>query len=185
MAESFTSYSLQNDAAFKAGLRRAQMATEDLRIPFGLISADFYKSQQAIFKLKSAGQYPDFKGAKVGSTGKTRYQLKKKEKYGFEYPLLFATGKLANSVLGPANPGSINKITMLTLTIGTSVKYGIYHQSDRARPKMPLRKFLFIGPEAKDVANSEQQGRLERWMNILNDHMIKQMKREGYDIGKD
>lgn len=185
MAEAFTSYSIENDRAFKAALDRAMKATQDLRIPFGLISADFYKSQQAIFKLQGPGQYPDFAGPKVGDTGKTRYQLKKRDKYGREYPLLFATGSLANSTLGPNNKGSINKITALSLIIGSSIPYGVYHQSDGERKKLPLRKFLFIGPEASRYATSDQMGRLERWLNILNDHLLKQMKREGFQIGKD
>lgn len=182
MAEAFVSYSLENDRAFQNGLDRVSRATQDLRVPFGLISADFYRSQQAIFKLQSAGQYPDFKGAKVGETGKTRYQLFKREKFGFEYPLLVATGALSNSVLGPANRGSIHKITALSLTIGTSIVYGIYHQSDRPRKRVPLRKFLFIGPEATN-ANDDQKGRVQRWLNILNDWTIKAMKKEGFQVG--
>lgn len=177
------SYSIANDRAFKNALDRVSKASQDLRVPFGLISADFYRSQQAIFSLQTAGQYPDFQGPKVGETGKTRYQLYKKDKYGREYPLLVASGALSNSVLGPNNKGSINKITPLSLTIGTSISYGIYHQSSKARKKIPLRKFIFIGPEAPRFATSEQKGRLQRWLNILNDHAIKAMKREGFKVG--
>ncbi len=160
-------------------LKRASEISEDLRLPFGLIMADFYKSQQAIFKLKGPGKYPAFKGAVNPETGRTRYQDFKIKKYGFDYPLLVATGRLANSLLGPSNPGSISKITKLTLTFGTSVPYGIYHQSDEPRTKLPLRKFLFIGPEAPSFATSEQMGRLGRWLNIMNDHIVRQLKKAG------
>lgn len=177
MAESFTSYSLQNDVAFKAALKRASDTTQDLRIPFGLILSDFYKSQQAIFKLQGPGQYPDFK-TKDGLP--SRYKEAKIKAVGFAYPLLFRTGTLAKSVLGKNNPGSIANISRLSMAFGTSIDYGIYHQSDSARSKIPLRKFLFIGPEAKQFATSDQMGRLERWNNILNDYVLKKMRQEGF-----
>lgn len=141
--------------------------TGDLRIPFGQVMRDFYRSEQSIFKLKSAGQYPDFKGGGSNSV----YAKAKQKSVGFKYPLLVRRGKLAASVLGPSNPGSIAEITKLSLTIGTSIGYGVYHQSDKPRRMMPLRKFLFIGPEAPRFATSEQIGRLERWVGYMNDHM--------------
>ncbi|MFN8741529.1 MAG: phage virion morphogenesis protein [Pirellula sp.] len=170
MAESFTSYSLENDAAFKATLKRASEVSEDLRIPLGLIGADFYKSQQAIFKLQGPGQYPDLS---------EKYKKQKQKKVGFVYPILVRTGRLSNSLLGPNNRDSIYKVTKLSLTLGTQTEYGIYHQSDKPRSKIPLRKYLFIGPEAKKFATSEQQGRLKRWTAILNDHIAKKLKAVG------
>lgn len=170
MANSVTSYVVDNDNRFRAALVRAKDAVGDLRIPFGLILADFYKSEQAIFNLKSAGQYPEI-SAKYGAV--------KEKKVGFKYPLLVRSGRLAASVLGPTNPGSVAQIGATTLIFGTNVEYGIYHQSDAPRKKIPLRKFLFIGPEAPRFATSDQMGRLERWMNILNDYVLQVAKRDG------
>src|SRR5882672_2707860 len=99
----FTSYSVDNDRRFRNALKDASEVSRDLRIPFGLILRDFYKSEQAIFKLKGPGKYPKFQGPEVGSTGKTRYQLSKIKKIGFDYPLLVRTGVLAASLLGPNN----------------------------------------------------------------------------------
>lgn len=175
MAESTFSYSADNDRIFRAGVERAIAATGDLRIPFGLILADFYRSEQAIFKLKSPGQYPDFKNGGPES----RYAKLKQKDVGFKYPLLVRTGKLAASVLSKDAIGSIAFIGPTELTIGTRIPYGIYHQSDSPRRKIPLRKFLFIGPEAGRFATSEQQGRPERWLNILNDYTLKKMKQSG------
>lgn len=177
MAESFTSYTIDNDRKFRDGLKRASDGIQDLRVPFGLILSDFYKSEAAIFSLKGPGKYPPFKGPQ-GVDGKTAYQKAKIKKVGFDYPLLVRSGRLSNSLLGPNNDGSISKITKLSLTFGTSVEYGIYHQSDEDRFKIPLRKFLFIGPEAPTFATSEQTGRVERWLNILNDYVLKQIKKE-------
>lgn len=170
MSESFTSYTVDNDRRFRDELQRAQDAVGDLKIPFGLILADFYKSEQAIFNLKSAGQYPEISD---------KYGKIKQKKVGFAYPLLVRTGRLSASVLGPQNPGSIAVIGQTSLVFGTNVEYGIYHQSDDPRQKIPLRKFLFIGPEAPRFATSEQMGRLERWNNILNDYVLKVSKRDG------
>lgn len=177
MAESFTSYSIDNDKSFRNALKKAAEVSQDLRVPFGLILRDFYKSQQAIFKLKGPGKYPVFKGKIDPKTGMTKYQAEKKADVGFDYPLLVRTGSLAASLLGPNNKGSISKVTELSLTIGTSIKYGIYHQSDKPRSRIPLRKFLFIGPEAPSFATSEQMGRLERWQGYLADHIQREARK--------
>jgi hypothetical protein len=190
MAESFTSYSVDNDRKFRNALKKASEVSDDLRVPFGLILRDFYKSEQAIFKLSGPGKYPAFKNS-VGSyeqkgkkrsfktTSKSAYQIAKIKAVGFDYPLLVRSGKLSASLLGPSNAGSVSKITNLSLVFGTSVSYGIYHQSDDARKKMPLRKFLFIGPEAPTFANDDQMGRLERWKGYITDHIGKEIRKAG------
>ena len=179
MAEPFTSYAVDNDKKFRDAIKIASATVTDFRIPFGLILKDFYKSQQAIFKLKGPGKYPPFKGEKDLKTGLTRYQAAKIKKVGFDYPLLVRSGTLAASLLGPNNAGSISKITPLSLTFGTSIKYGIYHQSDEPRSKIPLRKYLFIGPEAPSFATSEQMGRAERWLGYISDHVAREAKKAG------
>lgn len=195
MAEAFTSYIVDNDRRFRDAIQRAADATGDLRLPFALILADFYKSEQAIFALKGPGQYPPFKNSVRATslskklTGirrgqgydvtKSPYQREKIKKVGFDYPLLVRTGSLSASLLSASAKGAVAIIGPTELTIGTTIQYGVYHQSDSPRKKIPLRKFLFIGPEASQFATSDQQGRPERWMNILNDHVLKQAKSSG------
>jgi len=189
MAEGFTSYKIGNDAKFKDAMNRVRLVTDDLRIPLTLISKDFYKSEKAIFLLGSAGQYPDFGGFNPGAkmmykgqetTRREAYKARKQAKYGFVYPLLKASGRLEGSVTNPMHQDAVNQIVnKRTLIIGTTVPYGVYHQSDRARAKIPLRKFLFIGPESR-FANSDQQGRVGRWMNILNSFVLQKLKSKGY-----
>ena len=169
MAQAFTSYQVDNDKKFRNAIQAASDAVQDFRIPFGLILADFYKSEQAIFKLKGPGQYPAFKGKLNPKTGHTQYQDEKIKAVHFDYPLLVRTGTLSASLLGPNNYGSIANVTKLSLAFGTSIPYGVYHQSDSPRKKIPLRKFLFIGPEASQFATSDQQGRLERWLGYIQD----------------
>lgn len=172
-----TSYSVDNDKSFRKGLDEAVKICTDMRVPFGLILKDFYKSQQSIFKLKGPGKYPPFKGER-GTDGRTKYQRAKLKEVGFDYPLLVRSGKLAASTLGPSNPGSVSKITNLSLVFGTSVPYGIYHQSDDPRSEIPLRKFIFIGPEASRFASSEQAGRLNRWVGYINDHIARELAKK-------
>jgi hypothetical protein len=170
VAESFTSYTVDNDRRFRESLKKAAEVSTDFRIPFGLILSDFYKSQQSIFGLKGPGKYPAIS---------EKYGDRKQKLVGFRYPLLVRTGALAASLLGPNNKGSISKITNLSLIFGTSIAYGIYHQSDAGRSKIPLRKFLFIGPEAPRFATSETSGRLERWLGIVSDHIDREIKKAG------
>ena len=59
----FVSYSVVNDQQFNNSVRAALKEVGNLKAPFRLIANDFYISQKAIFKLKSAGGYPDFKGS--------------------------------------------------------------------------------------------------------------------------
>ncbi len=178
MADSpgFTSYSVDNDKAFRNSLNKAYQATGDLTIPFTLIAADFYRSQAAIWKLKSPGLYPDLSES---------YKPRKLKKAGFLYPILKLNGYLEVAASVQGGPGNITRITPKDLTLGVderSVPYAIYHQSDAPRKKIPLRKFLFIGPEAPRFANSEQQGRLERWIGILNGFVIQKLNESG--VGK-
>lgn len=177
MVDQGISYEVDNDRSFRAALERASLTVQDLRISFGLISEDFYKSEQSIFKLQGTGQYPDYKNG--GANSPYARAKMKKLNASSPYPLLVRSGALARSMLGPSNRGSIHKITNLSLTIGTSIWYGIFHQSDKPRKKIPLRKFVFIGPEAKQFATSAQMGRLERWNNILNDHVLRSIKKQG------
>lgn len=166
MADSpgFVSYSIDNDKRFRNAIDRAKREISDLTIPLRQIGDDFYKSEQVIFDLKSPGQYPDLS---------EKYKIAKKKKAGFVYPILKRTGRLAESVLAPDAPDAIfNIIDKDTLIIGTKVPYGVYHQSDDPRKKIPLRKFLFIGPEAPRFAFGPLQGRAERWLNILNSFVL-------------
>lgn len=177
------SYITVNDKKFQEALKGALEVVTDLRIPFNLIAKDFYRSEKAIFQLTGPGQYPAFKrssgayrGGKYQVDSESPYQKAKKKAVGFDYPLLFRSGKLAASLLGPGNSGNVTQITPLGMVIGTTVPYGIYHQSDEPRRVIPLRKFIFIGPEAPRFANSDQAGRLQRWLGYIDDYVARKTK---------
>jgi phage gpG-like protein len=168
----FLSYTIANDQKFEAQIKQATALVGDLRVPFQSIVKDFHRSRKAIFKLKGAGKYPPFKGKKL-SDGRTAYQRKKIKEYGFDYPLLKASGRLEASVTG-VNADSIVIIQKTALAIGTRVPYAVYHQSDEPRFKIPLRKFLFIGPEAPEFVD-DTRGNLDRWTKIINDYVTRKL----------
>lgn len=161
-----TSYVIENDAEFKRQIEQALSKVGDLRIAFKLIAKDWRKSNRAQFTLRSSGLYPALS---------PRYAERKKKEVG-DKPILVRSGRLRDSVTGQPNGDSILNITKTSLLMGTKVPYGIYHQSDEPRKKIPLRKFLFIGPEAPRNAPSAVTGRLERWINILNAEVERKLK---------
>ncbi|MBF0315604.1 MAG: hypothetical protein HQK52_19445 [Oligoflexia bacterium] len=162
------SYSIENDRLFQEAINRAIATTQDLRIPLTLISKDFFKSEQAIWMLQSRGEYPDL------AESTKRKRERDQQPY---YPILYRTGKLKSSMTNPTDYNCINEIiNKKMLIIGTRLEYGKYHQ--RGTSKMPMRKFLFVGPETKKYAQYEIQGRTERWLNILNDFVMKKLKKE-------
>lgn len=182
----FTSYEVVNDIRVSQALERAAKESSDLRIPFAQINKDFLKSRKAIFVLTSAGQYPDlstrpfFAWWEEGSLKRQYdggYKEFKKAKYGFDYPILKATGRLEKSVTEQSSPDNISRIFPLSLEMGSKVEYLEYHQSDAPRKKLPLRKVLFIGPESKKYSNSEISGFPERVLNTLNSYTLRVLKK--------
>lgn len=168
----FVSYSIANDKAFEEKIKIAYELVGDLTIPFQQIVKDFRRSRKAIFSLRGPGKYEPFKGKK-NINGNTPYQQRKIAKYGFDYPLLRATGRLADSVTGETGD-SIVIIEKKLLAFGTRVPYAVYHQSDAPRGKIPLRKFLFIGPEAPEFV-SDTRGNLDRWGKIIDNYMLRKL----------
>jgi phage gpG-like protein len=172
-----------------AVLDKFQGKVSDLRPAFIQIAAEFYKTNRAIFAVSGPGKYPDFAGPKIANTWKnpgrpdkrirngnmTAYQWEKtqaKWKGVNErgYPLLRASGLLERSITRDNDPNSIKIITKMSLTIGTAVEYGIYHQSDEPRRKIPLRKFLFI-----DASTTSSDPKLSRrsaaWTKLLQNYI--------------
>lgn len=168
MGLGFTSYTVENDEAFARAMERAAKATDNLRIPLAQIAKDFRKSRTAIFALKSPGGYPDLS---------PKYKKRKQKSVGFVYPILKLTGRLESSVTQESHPENITRIEPLSMSLGTGVPYANYHQQEGepGTGKMPLRKFLFIGPESTKFANSEISGFPERALNTLNSYVLKEL----------
>jgi len=176
-----TSFIIENDKEFKKLLDEAGKKVSDFRIPFTSIKKDFYRSNRKIFTLKSSGLYTDFGGFDPSKrvrfdgewlTRRDAYRLAKIRKVGFAYPMLFREGALAESMINERGRGAVCFVGKQELTLGTTIKHAVYHQSDAPRSKIPQRKFLFIDGGEKEVARDAKiAGRRERWFNIVRDHV--------------
>lgn len=179
MVAQVQSYVIENDAEFKAALDRAVTQVKDLRFAFMEIARDWFTSNQSIFNLQSSGLYPPLS---------PDYALRKTKLAGRRLPILVGasptggeSGRLRDSISGRTAPGqkpssdTILRIGKSELVIGTTVPYGIFHQSDAPRSKIPLRKFLFIGPEAPSSAPERVTGRLKRFLLILESEISRSL----------
>jgi phage gpG-like protein len=146
------------DGRFKRALREAGNKIGDLSVPLSSIRASWYRSNNAIFALKSAGKYDDLSEA---------YKKAKQKQVGFVYPILERSGLLKSSITDPTHKDAIGRITSNKqgLEVGTKVPYGIFHQMGTV--KMPQRQFLFAG--AEQVAPDAINKRLAIWTQIIED----------------
>ena len=182
MAEPVTSYIVENDDDFRAAIERLRSVTKDFRIPFGLIAKEFYQGNKKIFTLKSAGKYPDYGGFApntpvkfrgINTTRKVKARFLKKREVGFIYPMLVKTGRLASSLTNAGDPETVRFIGKQSLSLGTSVPYTKFHQSDKARTIIPQRKVVFIdGGPLETSQGASTSGRRQAWLNILNQYIL-------------
>ena len=167
MALGFTSYEVQNDLAVARAFERAAKQAENLKVPLTQISRDFMKSRKAIFQLSGPGGYPDLS---------SRYKEVKQRAIGNIYPILKLTGQLEGSITKESHPHNVLVIGPRSLEMGTTIPYGNYHQQEGSPgSKMPLRKFLFIGPEGGRFADSRLTGFPERALNTLNTFILRDL----------
>jgi phage gpG-like protein len=161
----------------------------DLRPAFFEIAAEFYKTNKALFTLKSSGKYPDFTGPKIANTWKdpgrpekrtrdgnlTAYQWAKvkKEWPGVNskgYPLLRASGLLERSITRDNDPNTVRVLTKMSLVMGTRVPYGLFHQEGAPRANVPMRQFLFIDPSTT-FDDPRLSRRSEAWTKLLKNYI--------------
>lgn len=191
----FISYDTKSDKIVQAAITRALGAVSNLKPAFKTMAVSFFKTRKEIFRLKSAGRYPDFKGLKIkeiwskskfprpekrtrdgAMTAYQNYKVKKAKGVNDRgYPLLQFSGKLSGAITKEGGPGQVLVISKTSFEIGVSeddIPYANYHQSDAPRSKIPLRKFLFIG---KGYGDTDKSGDLPRFLNILNDYVLRSM----------
>jgi phage gpG-like protein len=163
MGLGFTSYSVDNDEKLASAFIRAGKQSKNLKVPLAQIAKDFMKSRKAIFALKGPGQYPDLS---------SKYKPVKEQAVGFVYPILKLTGDLESSVTDKSHPDNVLRINTQSLTMGTTLEYANAHQEGIG---VPLRRFLFVGPESVKFANSEISGFPERALNTLNTWIMRDL----------
>lgn len=162
-------YLVDPDGRFKQAVISASQAVGDLTVPFQQITKSWYQGNKAIFSLKGPGQYQDLS---------PDYKKQKQKNYGFIYPILRAGGTLEDSITNASSEKTISRIINKNiLELGTSVDYGVYHQSLEPRNKIPFRPFLFIGAEQQ--APSQLQTRRDAWIAILGSWVDQVLAQKG------
>lgn len=179
-----------NSKEFDAKIKECLTQIGDLRPAFIGIAREFYKANKAIFALKGPGKYTDFSGPKIKATwrtpglperrtrngDKTAYQYEKFKKYGFEYPLLKAKGRLESSITDQGSADSVLEITKNTIVMGTRVPYAGFHQTGTKR--MPMRQFLFVDPSTTAWANDKIFSRRNAaWIKALENYVTRTMNK--------
>lgn len=166
----FVSYQVDPDGSFKKSVDAALKVTDDLSPAFKLITADFYRTQDASFR-NSPGKFKDLTEP---------YKKRKQAKVGKIYPILKANGYLETAATIESGSGNITDIGPTEFTLGVDtgqIKYAIFHQL--GGKKIPKRPFFFIGPEEPAFASAEQIQRPERWFKILNEFIQAKLKETG------
>ncbi len=152
---------------------------QDLTIPYTLIAQSWFKSNKSMF-------YGNISGPRKYVDLTDSYKKQKQKKYGRVYPVLFATGKLKESITNPAHSDSINRIVnKKELILGTKVTnkkgdpYAFFLQNGTRN--MPARPAVLFGVE--QVATSIQNQRLKAWINILEHFLLEKFNQNGGPVG--
>lgn len=80
-----------------------------------------------------------------------------KAKYDLDPRILHATGTLRASLTRKFDPQHIEHLSVDSLIFGSTVSYGIYHQSSRPRTKIPFRPPIAVTEAGKRAMGREMQ----------------------------
>ena len=135
---------------------KLRASVSDLRPLFEQFAADFYKDSKRHFRLSGPGKYTDLS---------PEYARRKQAKWGFEYPILVASGRLSSSLMARGAVDSICVIGKDHFIIGTSTPYAVYHHSEMPRRVIPRRPLWFFGE-----TNAPMR---DRWYRLITVYLDK------------
>lgn len=116
--------------------RLAKAGQIDLRPTLLPIGIGYLKEVKMIFERKQA------RGDEMKWDPLSKKYARWKERNYPGTPILVRTGALKESMIRKGAPGNIFAIGKTSAIFGTSIKYGIYHDSDEPRKtKLPRRNF--------------------------------------------
>lgn len=85
-----------------------------------------------------------------------------KQRHGLDPRILRATGLLMHSLTEKFGSGHVERLSHDSLVFGSTVPYGIFHQSSQPRSKMPFRPPVALKPEDKrDLVKIVQRALIE------------------------
>lgn len=95
-----------------------------------------------------------------------------KEKHYPGMPILQRSGRLFNSMTKQGSDGNITVIGKEGAVFGTSISYGIYHDSTKSRSgKLPMRNFSEVSERRKQI-----------WMDQIERSIIQNFKDNGISV---
>ena len=133
--------------AFDRKLAKLINNADDLSPAFHTIGRMFRQSRKTIFQLRGAGGWAR-DGRDLAPATKAR-KIRDPRSRAKPYPILKYTGELEKSLTTVGHKHNVNIVTKKAFAFGTNLPYAKYHNSlKKPRRKMPLRMFVFWGPEA-------------------------------------
>ena len=145
----------------------AVKAVSDLSPAFVSIASDWYRNNQlSFFVTTGAGLYQDLN---------EKYKIRKMKAVGFVYPILVFSGRLKDSVTNAGSGETIRQINATSMTLGSTVPYGVYHQSTEPRTVMPYRPFI-INQTLKGEKMLIFKTAVKRWTRIIDSYIKRKLK---------
>jgi phage gpG-like protein len=118
----------------------------DLRPTLNVVGKGYRKEVEMIF----AHQQPRGAGDRWPQLS-PEYAEAKKKRWG-DQPILVASGSLLASMIAEGAPGNISIISKNGAVFGTSISYGIYHDSDEPRKgNLPRRNFSEPSDKRREI----------------------------------
>ena len=137
---------------FDRKLRKLLARSDDLSPAFHTVGKMFRQSRKTIFRLKSPGGYKDLSPQYKNWKTKAKYVVRgrgRRKVVANPYPILKLTGDLEKSVTRVGHRHNVNIVNKKSFAFGTNLPYAKFHNSaKKPRNKIPLRMFIFWGPEA-------------------------------------
>lgn len=146
----------------------------DLRPTLSVIGIGYRKEVALIFahqQARDAGlRWPQLSDNPPGKGYKTW-----KDKHYPDVGILVRTGSLLASMTEEGAEGNITVITQFGAVFGTSISYGIYHDSEEPRSgNLPMRNF-----------SEPSEGREEIWGEQIRDAIIHNFNVHGIEVDPD
>lgn len=143
----------------------------DLRPTLNTIGTSYRKEVKIIFEKKqSRGE--GMKWAPLSDNPEGKGYASWKAKHFPGRPILVRTGALKQSMITKGAEGNITAIGKTQAIFGTSIPYGIYHDSDKRRKsKLPRRNF-----------SEPSERRMEIWKKQIEDDIRRNFESNGIKV---
>ena len=162
---------------FDRKLRKLVSRSQDMSPAFHTIGKMFRQSRKTIFKIKGPGGYEDLKPATK------KRKIADPNSKAKPYPILKFTGALERSLINVGDKHNVNIVMRKSFAFGTNLWYAKFHNSQKkskhGKRRMPLRMFVFWGPEAPRTMRNRTDATKrfgDRAIKVLKNYLIREAK---------